>query len=92
MPKTTLGKWSSGVLLLLIVIHFVPWANFLPSIRFLELGIKSIFALAVLIPGVISIARDKERAVLVYLAVVLGLLTLLFPLLFVLGEGLFPHD
>ena len=93
MPKTKLGKWSVGLFVLYLVIFFFPFANLpIPSVGFLEVGIKSIFALATIIPGIISVMRDKERAIFVYLVVAIGLFGLLFPLLFVLGEVLFPHD
>jgi len=93
MPKTKLGKWSVGLFILYLIIFFIPFANLpVPTLRFAEVGIKSIFALAAIIPGITSVIRDKERAILVYLVLAIGLFGLLFPLLFVLGEVVFPHD
>jgi len=43
--------------------------------------------IAAFITGLISIVRRKERSISVYLAVVFGLITLVF----VLGEIIFPH-
>ena len=83
LPKTKLGKWSVGLLFLYLIIRLVPIANLpIASVPFMEAGIKSIFALAVIIPGIISIIRNKERAILVYFSVAIAIFGLLFPLPF----------
>ncbi|OGY24459.1 MAG: hypothetical protein A2172_04915 [Candidatus Woykebacteria bacterium RBG_13_40_15] len=53
--------------------------------------LPSVPALAAFVVGIISIIKDKEKSILVYITVVIGLLGLLFPFLFVLGEILSPH-
>jgi len=98
MPKTILGKWA----IWLIVVFFILFAVFqiliaagqrggekffdnlllaIPGLLMATSGIGSFFT------GIVSIAKYKERAVLVFIATLIGLLILLF----VLGEIIFPH-
>ncbi|MFC1938777.1 hypothetical protein ACFLWM_01295 [Chloroflexota bacterium] len=49
--------------------------------------LAGISGIAAFITGLISIIRDKERSISVYLAVAFGFVTLVF----VLGEIIFPH-
>lgn len=97
MPKTTLGKWSVG----LIIIFFLLFSlfqflvtsgqrggetffdNLILTIPALLMGISGILAF---FAGLISIAKRKERSVLVFLTTAFGL----FVLIFVLGEFLSP--
>jgi len=46
-----------------------------------------ISGIATLVTGLISTIKSKERSILVFLAVVVGL----FVLIFLLGEFLYPH-
>jgi len=98
MPKTVLGKWA----IRLIVVFFILFAVFqvlvaigqrggekffdnlllaIPGLLMAITGIGSFFT------GIVSVARYKERAFLVFIATLIGLLILLF----VLGEIIFPH-
>lgn len=98
MPKTRLGRYS-GMSLLGFVLFFIVFqalvmsgqqggetffSNLWLTIPFL-LGV--ILAIAGLIFGCISIIRDQERSVLVYVATVIGF----FVLVFVIAEIVFPH-
>lgn len=98
MPKTRLGKWSVG----LIIIFFLFFALFqllvasgqqggatffsnpVLTIPILLAGTSGVFAF---FTGIISILKNKERSVLVFLATAIGL----FIMLFWLGEILSPH-
>jgi len=98
LPKTLLGKWTVG----LIAFFFLLFAafqllvasgqtggdtffsNLLLGIPGLLMGVS---AIASFFTGVLSIARDKERSVLVFLSTLIGFLVLIF----VLGEFLYPH-
>jgi len=98
LPKTLLGKWSVG----LIIAFFVFLASFAVLVASGQRGGETFFSnlaltvpmllagscgVAALITGLIGIIRSKERAVLVYLAVAIGLVVLFFGL----GEILCPH-
>jgi len=100
LPTTTLGKWSvwSGIaFLILMVIVFmsviftvkdqIPQSFFDPLWAAIALIIAGACGTAALVTGLVSIIRNKERAILVFLAVVAGV----FALFFLLGELLFPH-
>ena len=99
MPKTRLGKWSVGLVILLFLLlatgMFVVSAlgqrggetifdNPVISIPMLGAGVSVITAF---FTGVIAIWRRKERSILVFAASLIGL----FVLIFVLGEILVPH-
>ncbi len=98
MPKSYLGKWSVG----LIAVFFLSLASlylfialgqrggpgffsnlFLGIPGFLA-GISGIFAF---FSGIISIIKDKERAILVFLSTAIGFLVLIW----CLAEVLCPH-
>lgn len=98
MPKTILGKWSVG----LIIVFFLLFALFQFLVASGQRGGATFFDnLLLAIPiflagicgvssfftGLIGIVKSKERSILVFLATIIGLLVLLF----LLGEILFPH-
>ena len=66
-----------------------------PSMAVVAIGISRMVALiiglasgvAALVTGLISIIKSRERSILVFLAVLVGL----FVLIFCLGEVIFPH-
>ena len=96
--KTTLGKWSIGLILSLIVFYILFqllvfsgqrggetfFSNLALTIPILLAGICGIVAFFV---GVIGIIKSKERSVLVFLTTLVGFSVLFF----VLGEVLVPH-
>lgn len=98
MPKTHLGKWSTGLiiafLLLFIVFRLLVmsgqrggatfFSNPALAITGLLMGTSGILSF---FTGIIGIIKNKERSVLVFLATIIGL----FILIFVLGEFLSPH-
>jgi hypothetical protein len=99
LPRTTLGKWSIGLVLSLFFFFILSFAiiilghqtggetffdNLYISIPMFLAGISGI---AALITGTVGILKYKERSVLVFLSAAVGL----FILFFVLGEFLVPH-
>ena len=105
IPKTTVGKWSVGLivampLLFIIGTSFtnslyksVPAGETIPA----DIAARPALALTMLagmlagisafITGLLAIIRQKEKALLVYVATVIGALLILF----LIGEILFPH-
>lgn len=97
-PKTTMGKWSTG----LITAFFLLFAVFLTLVASGQRGgdtffsnlaltipvlLAAVSSVSALVTGIIGIVKSGERSVLVFLATVIGL----FVLIFSLGEILFPH-
>jgi hypothetical protein len=90
LPKTSLGRWSVGLAttsILVIVLNIVlqDGVNFEPGsvalrIFFIALCISGIGSL---VTGLIGIIKSKERSILTFLALVVGLFTLLFIYLFI---------
>lgn len=99
MPKTILGKWAMWLALGFIASFAISQIFYIFSatgheistsvspilIAFTFLGFLS--GIAGFITGLISIIKHKERAIIIYIVVVIGL----FPLLFMIGEFSFPH-
>jgi len=98
IPKTLLGKWSTGLaiasIVLFISIQFFVASGLRDSYTFISgllltipvflAGISGISAFFIGISGII---KNKERPILVFLSTIIGS----FVLLFLLGEVLFPH-
>jgi flagellar biosynthesis protein FliQ len=98
IPKTRLGRWSIWLIIafILLLISFqllvisgqrggdTFFSNLVLSIPMLLAAISGISAF---FTGIIGIIKSKERAVLVFVATIIGL----FILVFVLGEFLVPH-
>lgn len=100
IPNTTLGKWSlvllGGSFLLVIFTTVVVVGIFqqeggetFTDNLYISIPMLISFGLAVatLIAGATSILRDKERALLVYLATATGLLVTIFAI----AELIAPH-
>ena len=94
LPKTSLGKWSIGLAVLFILLSILftvltrlggePGPFALIFIANIAIGITFI---AALITGLISVIKNKERSILVFLAVLVGFGALLF----FFGEFLCTH-
>ena len=105
MPKTSLGKWSVGLIAAMLVLFFLGSLSTNLLYRSVPAGStiledmvgRPVLALAMLagfisgiaafITGLIALIKQKERAPLVYVATLIGLLLMLF----LSGEILFPH-
>lgn len=105
MPKTTLGKWSLGLIIIMLILFFggSMFANTLyhgvaagnsitedvalrPVLAYTMLAAMLCGVLSFII-GLIAIIKQKERSLLVNLAVAVGALLLLL----LIGEFIFPH-
>jgi hypothetical protein len=98
MPRTGPGKWSIWLITAFAVLFAIFWLvvaagqrggegffdNLLLTVPILLAGIAGI---ASLFTGLVGIIRYRERSILVYPAMVIGLCVLLF----VVGEIAFPH-
>jgi hypothetical protein len=93
LPKTSLGRWSVGlaaafILLLALCAVLTGLGGVGPGpvgpIVTVAFGISGITAF---VTGLISMIKSGERSILVFLAVLVGLFTLIF----FLGEFVFPH-
>ncbi len=86
LPKTPLGRWSVGiaVAVILLVLLNILLGKILNVLEFssgsIELRIffvvLCIFGIGSLLSGFISIIKSKERSILVFLALVVGLFSL----------------
>ncbi len=94
LPKTRLGKWSFWLAIAFVVLMMAPW--FLSRIISQTIGIPFGFSfgmlsilsgIAALVTGIISTLKQKERSLLVFLAIIIGF----FALVFIIGEFVVPH-
>ncbi len=94
LPKTVLGKWSFYLAIAFVVLMIAPW--FLSRIISEAIGIPFGFSfgmlsilsgIAALVTGIISTLKQKERSILVFLAIIIGF----FALVFIIGEFVIPH-
>ena len=95
MPKTLLGKWSVGLIILFFLLFIVlqllvasgqqgPGFNPWLASAVIPAGIAGI---AAFFTGIIAIIKAKERSPLVFLATFIGLVILWF----IVGEIAVPH-
>lgn len=98
LPKTKLGKLSVifiiAFFLLLFLFQFLVASGqrggetfFSNPILSVPILLAALFGISAFFAGIIGIVKNKEKAILVFLAAGLGF----FVLIFVLGEILFPH-
>jgi len=98
LPKSYPGKWSIGSLAAFVV-FFVTFqllvasgqrggetffSNLVLTIPILLAGAAGVLSF---LTGIIGVIRNRERSILVFLAMLVGL----FVLLFSIGEVAFPH-
>ncbi len=97
-PKSTLGTWSIGLIIALAIFvglffMFIALgerggATFFSNLKLTIPGLLAAASgICAFFTGIISIIKSKERAILVFLSTILGLLVLLWSL----AEVLFPH-
>jgi hypothetical protein len=96
MPKTRLGKWSVwlNAFFLIIIAASIILVNVLGILSYddhwWDVTVPLVFlaSITAFILGLIAIRKNKERSVLVYISVIIGLLAILFILL----HSLFIND
>ena len=85
IPKTRLGKWSIGLSIAFIVLIGMKIADYfhfpLPTPAIATLGLMGF------ILSLIAIFRNKDRAILIFLPVLVGLVIILWTT----AEFIFPH-
>ena len=97
-PKTTMGKWSTGLIIAFFLFSAVFGILVASGQRggdtffsFTALTIPGLLAgvsaVSALVTGIIGIVKSRERSVLVFLVMAIGLDLLIL----LLGEFLFPH-
>jgi hypothetical protein len=98
IPKTTLGKWSAGLIIafiaFIVAFYFLIvsgqrggetfFSNLALAVPMLIAGISGASAFFTGLTGIIT---SRERSIVVYLATLTGLLVLIFGL----AEIIFPH-
>ena len=98
LPKTTLGKWSTGLIIaafLMLVVFIIEvvlesrgrvtfdWNGIWPAIPII---LAVVFAISSMVIGSIGIVKRKERSILVFVATALGALVVVLVLIIVIGE------
>jgi tellurite resistance protein TehA-like permease len=99
LPKTKLGKWSLGLIIAGLVLYGIFFIVVSLGYRGGEtFGIKDVIpaspmilmvlaAIASMVVGIISVIKSKERSIIVFITIVIGL----FALALVVGEFVVPH-
>jgi len=88
-PETKLGNWSVAlnIFFLIVIIISVTLVNVFGILSYdnhwwdVTVPVAFLIEMTAFFTGIISVIKNKERSVLVYLSVVTGLLTILFILL-----------
>jgi len=83
LPKNNLGKWSVGLSIAFIILI---WLKIQFSIHVMTFAIAAL-GLAGFIVSIISIIKNKDRAVLSFLPILVGLIIILW----IAAEIIFPH-
>ena len=87
-PKTTIGKWAAILTLLFILFMFIKLSALSTFIRLpLPTPFISVIGFAGFVMGVISILKDKDRALLMLLSIPVGLLIIFWTV----AEIVFSH-
>ena len=99
LPSTKPGKWSIGLAIGVFLFYFLSrlivvlgnqrggeefFSNLFIAIPVLLAGLSGV---AAFFTGIVGVVKDKERSILVILAILFGFLVLMFGL----GEFVSPH-
>lgn len=86
--KTTVGKWAAILTLTFIVLMAIKLSALSMSIRVpLPNPFLAVIGFIGFLLGIISIVKNKDRSILILLAILIGLLILLWTA----AEIVFPH-
>jgi hypothetical protein len=83
LPKTPLGWWSVGLcvvsiaLFALFVVILGPGPDYNMTLAYALTAIDAGIAVAAFVTGLISIIKSKERSILVFVAMAIGLYSLI---------------
>jgi hypothetical protein len=97
LPKTSLGKWSTGLIiaaLLMVVVSIIEVVlGSRGGVTFHVTGawqitnlLVVVFAISSMVIGIIGIVKSKERSILVFVATALGVLVVVLVLIIAIGE------
>jgi hypothetical protein len=83
LPKSTLGKWSVGISVVFIILIStkIQFSIHVPTFAIGALGLIGF------IVSLIAIFKNKDRSVLIFLPVLVGLIIILWTA----AEFIFPH-
>jgi hypothetical protein len=84
LPRNRTGKWSAGLsvfFIILIGLKIQPAGIPLPTFFIAILGLAGFFA------GIAAIIKDKDRAILTFLSILVGLIIIIW----FAAELIFPH-
>ena len=84
IPKTVLGKWSVGLIVIFFLLVAVQkvfiisgqWAS--DAVKLNALGITVVAGVGAFVTGIIGVIKSKEGAILVLLSTVTGFIVLMF--------------
>lgn len=91
LPKTHFGWWSIGLVLISILFFIAseiilgPGPDYNMGLAYVLTAIVEVIAVAAFITGLISIIREKERSILVFVAVVVSIYSLIGGIASLLG-------
>ncbi len=87
-PETKAGKWAAILTLIFIITILIKISAFAMVIRLpLPSPILAVFGVAGFVMGIVSIIKNKDRALLTLLSIPVGLLILFWTA----AEIAFPH-
>ncbi len=86
MPKTKLGKWSVGlnaffliaVIVSLVLVEMLKVLSFNDHWWDVTVAVSFPASIIALITGILAVVKQKERSVLVYLSILIGVCLILF--------------
>ena len=95
-PTTKLGKWSTwlNIIFLMVIAISVILVLVLKILSFddhwwdVTVPVSFLIEMTAFVTGIISVTKNKERSVLVFFSIFVGILTILFVLL----HSLFIND
>ena len=96
MPKTRLGKWSVGLNAFFLIaiaascvlVLVLKILNFDDHWWDVTVGVAFPASIIALITGILAVRKNKERSVLVFLSILIGLCVILF----IIFHSLFIND
>ncbi len=83
LPKSLLGWWSTALCIASILLFALfevllgPGPEFNMPVAYVLTAVLAGISIAVLVCGILSVAKRKERSILVFLSLVIGLYSLL---------------
>ena len=96
MPNTKAGKWSVGLnaFFLIVIAASLVFVKILKILSFddhwwdVTVGVAFPASIIALINGILAVRKNKERSVLVFLSILIGLCVILF----IIFHSLFIND